>query len=262
MTRPEKKTGLAWPHLLQGTLIKRYKRFLADVKLDSGEIVTAHCPNSGSMKACSQPDRTVYISRADNPKRKLKFTWEIIDMGSSLVGVNTQVPNRLVAHGIMNGHISELDGYDDLKREVTTSPGSRLDIGLYRKKDVPDCFVEVKSCTLVTDGSAMFPDAVTARGLKHLNELIRLKKEGHRAVIFYLIQRSDAKRFEPAAHIDPAYADGLKTAIAAGVEALAYDVTIDMEQIRMNQRLPIRLPASTASAPASATGRAAATKTG
>ncbi len=240
MTITENRAGLPWPPLLNGRLIKRYKRFLADVQLDSGETVIAHCPNSGSMKACSEPGRPVYISRADNPKRKLKFTWEIIDMGTSLVGVNTQVPNRLVAHGISNGQVPELCGYDELKREVTTSPGSRLDIGLYRQKDEPSCFVEVKNCTLVRDGLAMFPDAVTTRGLKHLNELIRLKKEGHRAVIFYLIQRSDAQRFEPAAQIDPDYAQGLKAAIAAGVEALAYDVVIDMEQIRLNLRRPIQ----------------------
>ncbi len=240
MTTTENSAGLPWPPLLTGRLIKRYKRFLADVQLDSGETVTAHCPNSGSMKACSEPGRPVYISRADNPKRKLKFTWEIIDMGTSLVGVNTQVPNRLVAHGISNGQVPELSGYDELKREVTTSPGSRLDIGLYRQKDEPSCFVEVKNCTLVRDGLAMFPDAVTTRGLKHLNELIRLKKEGHRAVIFYLIQRSDAQRFEPAAQIDPDYAQGLKAAVAAGVEALAYDVVIDMEQIRLNLRRPIQ----------------------
>ncbi len=196
MTTTENSAGLPWPPLINGRLIKRYKRFLADVQLDSGETVTAHCPNSGSMKACSEPGRPVYISRADNPKRKLKFTWEIIDMGTSLVGVNTQVPNRLVAHGILNGQVPELCGYDELKREVTTSPGSRLDIGLYRQKDEPSCFVEVKNCTLVRDGLAMFPDAVTTRGLKHLNELIRLKKEGHRAVIFYLIQRADAERFD------------------------------------------------------------------
>ena len=241
MTLKQKMSGLAWPPLLKGRLIKRYKRFLADVKLDSGELVIAHCPNSGSMKACSEPDRPVYISKADNPKRKLKFTWEVIDMGTSLVGVNTQVPNRLVAHGIVNGQVPELDGYDDLKREVTTSPGSRLDIGLYQKEDAPDCFVEIKNCTMVTDGLAMFPDAVTTRGLKHLNELVRLKKEGNRAVIFYLIQRSDAERFEPAAQIDPNYAEGLKAAVAAGVEALAYDVAIDMDQIRLNRRLPIQV---------------------
>lgn len=239
MTAKQQISGLPWPPLLNGRLIKRYKRFLADVQLDSGETVIAHCPNSGSMKACSEPGRPVYISRADNPKRKLKFTWEIIDMGTSLVGVNTQVPNRLVAHAIVSDQIPELCGYDDLKREVTTSPGSRLDIGLYQKKGAPDCFVEVKNCTLVEDGLAMFPDAVTTRGLKHLNELIRLKKEGHRAVIFYLIQRADAKRFTPAAQIDPNYAEGLKTAVADGVEALAYDVAIDMAQITLNQRLPI-----------------------
>lgn len=239
MIAKQSLSGLPWPSLLRGRLIKRYKRFLADVELDSGDTVTAHCPNSGSMKACSEPGRAVYISRADNPKRKLKFTWEIIDMGTSLVGVNTQVPNRLVAHGISKGQVPELCGYDDLKREVTTSPGSRLDIGLYHKEGAPDCLVEVKNCTLVDNGLAMFPDAVTTRGLKHLNELIRLNKEGRRAVIFYLIQRSDAKQFEPAAQIDPDYAKGLKAAVAAGVEALAYDVIIDMEQICLNRRLPI-----------------------
>ena len=189
----------------------------------------------------SEPGRPVYVSRADNPKRKLKFTWEIIDMGTSLVGVNTQVPNKLVGHGILNGQVPELGGYDKLKREVTTSPGSRLDIGLYRGNESDACFVEVKNCTLVEDGLAMFPDAVTTRGQKHLKELVRLKNEGNRAVIFYLIQRSDARRFEPAAKIDPDYAKGLKAAIRSGVEALAYDVVIDMEQIRLNRCLPIHI---------------------
>jgi len=241
MSVKEKNEGLTWPPLLRGALIERYKRFLADVKLDSGETVTAHCPNSGSMKACSEPGRPVYISRAESPKRKLKYTWEIINMGRSLVGVNTIVPNRLVAHGILNGRIPELDGYADLKREVTVSPGSRLDMALYRQRDETVCYIEVKNCTLVEKGVAMFPDAVTTRGQKHLKELIRLKSEGHRAVIFYLIQRSDAKRFEPAVQIDPDYAKGLKTAIAAGVEMLAYDVVIDMEQIRINRRLPVKI---------------------
>ena len=158
--------GLAWPKLIPGTLVKRYKRFLADVKLAAGEVVTAHCPNSGSMKACREPGRPVYLSFHDNPKRKTKYTWELIEMPTSLVGINTLVSNRLVAESIDAGMVADLNGYDHITREVKTAYNSRLDI-LLSNGDTDRCFVEIKNCTLVKDGIAFFPDAQASVGTSH-----------------------------------------------------------------------------------------------
>ncbi len=229
--------GLPWPELIPGQLVKRYKRFLADVQLANGEIVTAHCPNSGSMKACSEPGQPVYISFHDNPKRKLKYTWELIQMPTSLVGVNTQVPNRLVYHSILKEMVSELTGYDTVKREVKAGKHSRLDLML-SGEGRRLCYVEVKNCTLVDDGVALFPDAVTTRGRKHLVELQSLVDQGCRCGMFYLIQRTDAQVFKPADHIDPAYGQALRQAVQKGVEVMAYDVYIDQEQIVLNNKVP------------------------
>jgi len=241
-TKPQgKNQGLAWPALTPGRLIKRYKRFLADVALEDGGIVTAHCPNSGSMAACSEPGRRVYLSTHDNPKRKLKYTWEIIHMPDSLVGVNTLVPNRLVKKSIENGWVPELANYDEVRSEVKTRQGSRLDLFLSRS-DGCGCFVEIKNCTLVENGLACFPDAVTTRGRKHLRELERLTAEGYRCVMFYFIQRMDANRFRPADHIDPAYGKALrKSHLNGGVEILVYDVWMDLEHIRLNRKVPCDL---------------------
>jgi sugar fermentation stimulation protein A len=228
--------GLAWPRLFKGTLIKRYKRFLADIRFENGEVVTAHCPNSGSMRACCEPGRPVYLSFHDNPKRKLKHTWEMIEMPTSLVGVNTLVPNRLVKKSLENRMIPELKSYDRIKAEVKVSDSSRLDF-LAEKNADEKCFVEVKNCTLVENGAACFPDAVTERGKKHLVELQKLVKEGSRGVIFFLVQRMDAKSFAPAAHIDPAYARELEKAIQNGVERLVYDVEIDLSGIALGKRI-------------------------
>lgn len=222
-----------WPPLIRGTLIRRYKRFLADVRLADGKTVTAHCPNSGSMKACCQPDRPVYLSFHDNPKRKLKYTWELIDMPTSLVGVNTQIPNRLTAHAIKTGDVDELKGYETVRREVKAGKNSRLDI-LLEASDRRPCYVEVKNCTLVEDGLATFPDAVTIRGQKHLETLQDLVTAGCRCVMFYLVQRMDATRFAPADDIDSEYGKKLRRAADNGVEILAYDVFIDLAGIRLN----------------------------
>jgi sugar fermentation stimulation protein A len=232
--------GLAWPKLISGTLVKRYKRFLADVKLNNNRVVTAHCANSGSMKECSEPGRTVFLSSHDNPKRKLKYTWEIIEMPSSLVGVNTNIPNRLVHKSIEDGLVKELEGYDRIKPEVKVGNHSRLDLCL-TKRENNQCFVEIKNCTLVTDGVACFPDAVTSRGLKHLVELQKLLDKGNRCVMFYLIQRTDAGVFKPADHIDPAYGKELRKAVKKGVEILVYDTAIDLERIVLNQKIPYSL---------------------
>lgn len=232
--------GLAWPALSRGRLVKRYKRFLADVKLDDGTVVTAHCANSGRMTTCSQPGRPVYLSYHDNPRRKLKYTWELIRMPHAWVGVNTLVPNRLVAQTVENGNLPHLDGYDTVAREVRVDSHSRLDLRL-SGEGRRDCYIEVKNCTLVEDGRAMFPDAPTTRGRKHLTVLEQLKVQNARSVIFFLVQRTDAQFFEPADQIDPEYGRLLRRAAESGVEVVAYDVRIDLKRIALCRALPIRL---------------------
>jgi sugar fermentation stimulation protein A len=234
------KNGIEWPPLISGTLIKRYKRFLADVRLKSGEIVTAHCPNSGAMTQCCEPGRDVFISYHENPKRKLKYTWQLIDMPASLVGVNTMIPNRLVGQAIRDELLGELMGYDTVLTEVKVGSSSRIDL-LLKKGEDDFCYVEVKNCTLVNNSQAFFPDAVTSRGKKHLVELQKLVADGHRCVMFYLIQRMDAQQFSPADHIDPEYGRELRNAISNGVEILAYDVCIDLQRIKLKGRIPSTL---------------------
>ncbi len=237
--RGQDEQTIKWPRLIQGTLIQRYQRFKADVKQRNGHIVTAHCPNSGSMLGCSEPGRPVYLSRHNHPQRKLKYTWEMIEMPTSLVGVNTWVPNLLVKESIIRKKIRALRGYEGIRTEVSYGQNSRIDILL--EKGESRCFVEVKNCTLVEDDVAYFPDAVTARGLKHLGELQKEFRNGSRCVMFYLVQRMDAKRFRPADHIDPAYGEELRRAFRNGVEILVYDVFLNLEGISINRRLPFEL---------------------
>jgi sugar fermentation stimulation protein A len=229
--------GLRWPELIPGKLLKRYKRFVADVKLEDGEIVTAHCPNTGRMQGCSEPGRTVYLSTHNHPQRKHRYTWEMIAMPTSLVGVNTLIPNRLVSRALELKGIPELTGYADIAREVRIGEHSRIDLMLTGRAG-DRCYIEIKNCTLVTRGVAQFPDAVTSRGLKHLIELENLAKAGHRCVMFYFIQRMDARMFQPADHIDPEYGRRLRHAIKKGIEILAYDVRIDTQGIVLNQTIP------------------------
>ncbi len=231
---------LKWPKLVRGILVKRYKRFLADVRLDTGKIVTAHCPNTGSMTGCSDAGQPVYLSRHDHPARKLKYTWELIEMPTSLVGVNTLVPNRLVFLSAAAGLISELAGYETVEREIKIGNNSRLDLRL-SNGETDRCYVEIKNCTLVENGVARFPDAVTTRGLKHLDELVRLVDSGWRCVMFYFIQRMDARIFEPADQIDSSYGKGLRRAVNRGVEILVYDVAIDLAGIQLNRKVPCSL---------------------
>ncbi len=230
---------IEWPKLIGGTLIKRYKRFLADVRLKNGHVVTAHCPNSGSMLECSAPGRPVYLSRHDSSNRRLKYTWEMIEMPSSLVGVNTMVPNRLVRVSVESGKIKELTGFDSIRSEVRCGQNSRIDLLLERSNR--RCFVEIKNCTLVIGGIAYFPDAPTSRGLKHLVELQNQIRSGNQCVMFYLIQRMDAKLFRPADHIDPAYGKELRRAVTNGVEILAYDVQLNVNGIKLNKTVPIEI---------------------
>jgi sugar fermentation stimulation protein A len=232
--------GLEWPRLTKGILIRRYKRFLADIELKNGRQVTAHCPNSGSMLGCSEPGLPVYLSRSKNKSRRFPLTWELVRTPGSLVGVNTLVPNSLVKYSIEAGMIPELAGYGQIRSEVKCSDSSRLDIVL-SKSDGNACYIEVKNCTLVENGVGYFPDARTTRGLKHLVELQKLVNLGHRGVIFFLIQRMDALAFSPADHIDPAYGLELRRALENGVEILCYDVSITLKYIIINKSIQYRL---------------------
>jgi sugar fermentation stimulation protein A len=227
-----------------GVLIRRYKRFLADVELPDGQIITAHCPNSGTMKTVSDPGSPVWISRSDNPKRKLAYTLELICCGPDRVPalVNTARTNHVVRHAIDHGLVPELRGYGQLKTEVKIGE-SRLDIVLRDgPESAPECFIEVKNVTMSQDpGLAIFPDAVTTRGRKHLGELMRLVDQGHRAVQFFCVSRADAQSMAPAEHIDPDYARALREAAAAGVEVLAYRAHITTAEMVLSDRIRIDL---------------------
>jgi len=210
--------------LISGKLIKRYKRFLADVKLEDGTEVTAHCPNSGRMTQCQGEDWHVLLSPANNPKRKLKYTWELVHNGKCWICVNTQRANEVAYEAVSENKISELNGYEKIDRERKYGKNSRIDILLSNPGEL--CYVEVKSVTLTHNSKFSFPDAPTERGRKHLDELMEMKKQGHRAVMLFVVMRSDGKGFEAAAHIDPKYADKLDLAQKAGVEVLVYGTTI------------------------------------
>jgi len=222
--------------LLRGTLLKRYKRFLADVRLDDGREVVTHCANSGSMLTVCDPGSEVWLSPASNPERKLQFNWELIRVGRSLVGVNTMHPNRLVAEAVADGTIPELAGYATVRREVKYGVNSRIDL-LLEAPDKPPCYVEIKNVTMRRKSCLEFPDAVTSRGTKHLGELSAQVRAGHRAVMFYLAQRGDCRAFAPAADIDPGYCDGLKRARDAGVEVLAYRCRVSPQGISVADRI-------------------------
>ncbi len=227
--------------LIRGRLIKRYKRFLTDVELDDGSVVVAHCANSGSMESVKEPGSEVWLSPARNPDRKLKFTWELVRVGETLVGINTSLPNYIVSEAIEAGKIKELRGYASLRREVKYGKNSRIDI-LLEDDAKPKCYVEVKNTTMRRDlesGPVEFPDAVTSRGAKHLVELADMVKEGHRAVMFYLVQREDAAVFTVAEDIDPTYAEGLQSAIKAGVEVLCYGCRLTPEVIEITRPVKV-----------------------
>ena len=225
--------------LVPATLVRRYKRFLADVELASGEVVTAHCANSGSMMGLAVPGSRVWLSPNRTPKAKLAWRWELEECEGGLVGINTSHPNRIVEEAIRAGQIAELTGYESLRREVPYGKNSRIDVLLEGEKGL--CFVEVKNVTLRRGGKAEFPDAVTARGAKHLDEMAEQVAQGRRAVMIYLIQRGDCGTFSVAADIDPAYAAALARAKAAGVEAYAYACSMSPEEICIRCPVPVVL---------------------
>ncbi|MCR4439140.1 MAG: DNA/RNA nuclease SfsA [bacterium] len=221
--------------LFSGTLVRRYQRFLADVRLADGRLVTAHCPNSGSMRGCSAPGSLVLLSAANDRKRRCAFTWELLMVDGTSVGINPLRANPLVAEAWRGGLVPELSGYAELKPEVRFGPHTRFDFMLAG----PDgrCFVEVKNVTLVEDGVAYFPDAVTTRGKRHLEELVGAVARGWRAVIFFVVQGGDARLLRPADHIDPAYAGALRQALAAGVECVAYRARVSESCIELERRI-------------------------
>ncbi|WP_299076141.1 DNA/RNA nuclease SfsA [uncultured Paraglaciecola sp.] len=224
--------------LIQGTLIKRYKRFLADVKLADGSIVTAHCPNTGAMTGCAEPGWKVWLSPSNNPKRKLMYTWEVVLTDQEhWIGINTHRANALVKEAIQNNKIAELTGYADLKAEVKFGEeNSRIDF-LLTDKQKADCYVEVKSVTLLADQKGYFPDAKTQRGQKHLRELSLIASQGMRAVLFFCVQHSGIQSVQVANHIDPDYAKELKQAMLNGVQVLCYGCHINSKKIYINQAL-------------------------
>lgn len=229
--------------LISGRLLRRYKRFLADIQLKDGEQVTAHCPNPGSMLGLAEPGMAVWLSPSRNPARKLAFTWELVDAGTSLVGINTGWANGVVAAALAAGGIPELSGYRAVTREVRYGENSRIDL-LLETPGRAACYVEIKSVTLRRDGAraasprAEFPDSVTARGAKHLGELARVAEGGGRAVLFYLVQRGDCRRVTIASDIDPGYARAFDEARARGVEIFCYDCRVGPEAIELSGRLP------------------------
>lgn len=224
------------PPLTTATLIKRYKRFLVDVKLEDGSILTLHCPNTGSMRSCSTPGSLVAFSQSTNPNRKYPHTLEMVRNNSTWVGVNTSRTNGLVAEAIAQGSIAELTKVQAIKREVKVSAKSRLDLAVSLKDTIT--YIEVKNCSLVEHGCAMFPDAITSRGTKHLHELIALAAAGKGACIFFLVQRMDAVRFAPAGHIDPLYTKTLREAARKGVMVLAYQAAVSPSGIEVARKLP------------------------
>lgn len=227
--------------LLRGRLQRRYKRFLSDVTLDDGREVVAHCANPGSMMGLAPSGATVWLSPSRNPARKLKFSWELVDIDGSLVGINTGRANALVAEALDAGRVPELAGYARRRAEVRYGSASRVDF-LLEDDGHPDCYVEVKSVTLRREGPlAEFPDAVTARGTRHLAELAEMVRQGQRAVLFFLVQRADCEAVAPAADIDPAYADALTGAIDAGVEILCYKCNLSPAAVALDARLPLAL---------------------
>lgn len=234
------------PPLMPARLERRYKRFLADVTLeDTGDLVTVHCPNPGSMMGLKTPGSRVWLSVSDNPKRKLKHTLELIETDGALVGINTNLPNRLAEEAIRGGVIPELSGFDSLRREVKYAERSRVDILLETGRQKQ--FVEVKNCHLMRcAGLAEFPDSVTTRGAKHLQDLAGEVAAGHRAAMLFIVQRTDCDAFATAADLDPAYHAGLQDAASAGVEVLVYDCHISTEEIMVRRKIPwIAAPSET-----------------
>jgi sugar fermentation stimulation protein A len=235
--------------LLKGVFLRRYKRFFADIRLDSGQEITAHTPNTGSLRTCTDEGAEAYVSQSDNPKRSLQYTWELVRSGTSLVGVNTLLANRLAEEAIRAGRIPELSGYATVRREVRYGENSRVDLLLEDSTEdltedspyLPPCYVEVKNVSMGIGGVAAFPDAVSARAKKHMGELAAQVAQGARAAVLFVVQRMDCERFTPADEIDPAYGEALRAAVKAGVTALAWRADVSPDGIELTAPLPVDL---------------------
>ena len=235
--------------LVSGTLIKRYKRFLADVQLEDGRTITAHSPNTGAMQGCAEPGSPVWLRDTANPKRKYPYAWELTtSLEGCLVGINTGIVNRLVEEAINNGIVTGLQGYSQIRSEVKYGrENSRIDL-LLQSGARADCYVEIKNVTAVDNaivnasvdkGTAIFPDAVSLRATRHLRELMHVVEQGQRGVIFFCIQREDISQFKPADSIDPEYGQILRKAITHGVEVMAYKAIVSLEEIQLVQAIPV-----------------------
>ena len=229
------------PPLTRGVILSRYKRFLADIRLDSGETVTAHCANTGAMTGCWEPGAPAQLSASTNPQRKLAWTLERIDMGMGWIGVNTNRVNQIIASFISAGDIASLAGYQTLKREpaynVSGHGKSRLDL-LLTSPGKPDCYIEVKNTTLFDDNTIRFPDAVTTRGKKHLELLQHAASEGHRSIILFAINRPEGNQFRAAREIDPNYCEALSMAYAAGVEIIPFRIAHSDDSVEPGGVIP------------------------
>lgn len=227
--------------LIEGRLVRRYKRFLSDIEMADGTVVVAHCANPGSMLGLAIPGQVAWLSPAANPARKLKYSWELVESDGALVGINTGRANALVAEALDAGRIGELAGFARIRREVRYGDNSRVDF-LLQEDGVSDCYLEVKSVTLKRGArKAEFPDSVTTRGAKHLKELAKIAQGGERAVLLFVVQRSDCDRVSVAGDIDPAYAEALSEAMAQGVEVLCYSCKVTPEVVALDAPLPLAL---------------------
>ncbi|WP_281301715.1 MULTISPECIES: DNA/RNA nuclease SfsA [unclassified Iodidimonas] len=231
--------------LIPARLIRRYKRFLADVVLEDGRQITAHCPNPGAMLGCAEEGARIWLSPVHNPKARLRWRWELVESHDTLIGINTMLANRIVAEAIKKGQIAPLAGYGSLKSEVSTGAGTRFD---FMASDHPErpgepCYIEVKSVTYRRDGLAQFPDSVTQRGARHLLALKAMLDSGARAMMIYLIQRSDCSEMTFACDIDQIYYHAYEEAVEAGIESYAYGCHLSPSAIEIDQPLPIGKPA-------------------
>ena len=226
--------------LIRGRLVRRYKRFLADVELEDGHTVTAHCANPGAMLGLNMAGLTVWVEPNDDPKRKLKFTWRLVDLPEGKAGIDTGVPNRVVAEALRAGLVPELSAWDTVRPEQRYGTNSRVDF-LLQANGLPDAYVEVKNVHLRREGRlAEFPDSVTARGAKHLGDLADVVRQGHRGVMLFCVQRDDCDAFDLARDIDPGYAAAFDDALAAGVEVLVWRCRLTTQSIELDQAIPYR----------------------
>lgn len=227
--------------IVEGRLVRRYKRFFVDVELADGALVTAHCPNTGSLLGCLEAGSRAILRDSQDGQRKLRYTFQAVEVGGTWINVDTSLPNRVVREAVVAGRIPTLAGYDQVRPEVPYGRSSRIDLLLSRNRSKKLCYLEVKNTTLATGRTALFPDAVTERGLKHLSELASMVAKGHRAVQLFFVSRADTRRFRPADAIDPEYGRGLREAAARGVEVMAWSARVRPESIELGRCLPVEL---------------------